>query len=91
VAIQTDGSGTWQTYINGTRKYNSSISTSFSSADLLTTGGPTRQYRIDEIRVSKIARYSGTSITVPSSAFTNDPYTLALFHCNSTSETDDRT
>ena len=46
---------------------------------------------IDEIRVSKTTRYthSTSNITVPSSAFTNDSNTVALFHCESTSQTDD--
>lgn len=90
IAIQTSGNGTWQTYINGARKFNSSIGTDFSSITCLPGGASDKRYRIDEIRISKIARYSGTSITVPTSAFTNDADTLALFHCNTTSEVDDR-
>lgn len=47
---------------------------------------------LDEIRISKIARYTG-NFTAPSSAFTNDSNTMLLIHCdganNSTTFTDD--
>jgi len=36
----------------------------------------------DEVRVSDTVRYTGTSYTVPTSEFTTDENTLALFHCN---------
>ena len=35
---------------------------------------------IEEVRISKIVRYSGSSYTVPTSPFTKDPDTLALWH-----------
>jgi lysophospholipase L1-like esterase len=35
---------------------------------------------IDEVRISTIPRYTGSSYTVPSAAFTVDAYTLALYH-----------
>ena len=37
---------------------------------------------IDEFRVSSVARYSGQSFTVPSSAFTKDMDTVVLNHFN---------
>lgn len=90
IVLQTSGNGTWQTYMNGIRKYNAGISTNFNSVICLPEGASNKQYRIDEIRISKIARYTGTSLTIPTAPFTNDADTLALFHCNSTSEVDDR-
>lgn len=49
---------------------------------------------IDEIRLSSISRYDDTlptadNFTVPTAEFTNDDGTIALFHCESTSQTDD--
>lgn len=89
IAIQTNGSGSWQMYLNGTRGYNASTSDDFSNMNFL-RDGQSGGYLVDEIRVSNIARYTGTSITVPTAAFTNDANTLALFHCDSTTEIDDR-
>lgn len=37
---------------------------------------------MDEIRISNVARYSGSPFTVPSSALTNDANTLLLLHCD---------
>ena len=37
---------------------------------------------IDELRHSKVARYSGASLTQPTTAFTNDADTLLLLHAN---------
>lgn len=50
------------------------------------TGYSTQQESIDELRVSQTARYQvdGTSITVPTGAFTNDSTTKCLFHCDGT-------
>jgi hypothetical protein len=39
---------------------------------------------IDEFRFSNIARYSGSSITVPTAAFTNNANTLLLLHMDGT-------
>jgi hypothetical protein len=89
IAIQTDGAGNWQMYLNGSRGYNASTSDNFSNMNFL-RDGQSGGYLVDEIRVSNIARYSGSSITVPTAAFTNDANTLALFHCETTSEVDDR-
>jgi hypothetical protein len=88
IAIQTNGAGSWQMYLNGSRGYNASTSTNFSDMNFL-RDGQSGGYLVDEIRVSNIARYSGSSITVPTAAFTNDANTLALFHCETTSEVDD--
>lgn len=35
---------------------------------------------IDEVRISNIVRYTGTSYTVPTAAFTDDANTIALYH-----------
>ena len=35
---------------------------------------------LDEVRISNIARYTGASITVPTSAFTDDENTQLLMH-----------
>jgi len=44
---------------------------------------------IDEIRISRCARYHGTSYTVPTAAFTNDSETVLLLHNNATPFADD--
>lgn len=50
---------------------------------------------IDELRVSKVARYTGSTYTQPTSAFTNDYDTVLLLHMDgadaSTTFTDDNT
>jgi len=59
----------------------------WSDADYVMNG------HMDEIRVSKITRYSGATYTEPTAAFTNDVDTVLLVHCNgvdaSTTFTDD--
>ena len=39
---------------------------------------------IDEFRISSVARYSGTSYTVPTGAFINDADTITLLHADGT-------
>lgn len=39
---------------------------------------------IDEFRISSVARYSGTSYTVPTGAFINDSDTITLLHADGT-------
>ncbi len=43
---------------------------------------------IDEVRLSSNIRYTGASFTVPSSAFTNDSATIALFHLDGNARDD---
>jgi len=88
IAIVSLGNGTWQVFIDGSRKTSASRSFSISSATFM-THNQSGSYEIDEIRFSKIARYSGTTYTVPTAAFVDDANTLALFHCDSTTENDD--
>jgi hypothetical protein len=38
---------------------------------------------IDELRISKVARYTGTTYTTPSAPFTSDSDTIALYHLES--------
>jgi len=55
--------------------------------------GPTSTQYVyfDEVRISSVNRYSHstTNFTSPTTAFTNDADTLALFHMESTSQSDD--
>lgn len=54
-------------------------------------GISSNQFYFDEIRVSNIARYTASSsYTVPTAPFVNDANTVALFHCNSSTEFDDQ-
>lgn len=43
-------------------------------------GGNNFQGWIDEVRISRTARYSGDAYVVPNTAFANDPSTLGLWH-----------
>ena len=37
---------------------------------------------LDEFRISNTARYTGSTLTVPTAAFTNDANTVLLLHMN---------
>jgi hypothetical protein len=94
VCLQTSGNNTWHWWINGVYITSFSKTTSFSQIDIgkMYYQGyeSSVQLRVDEVRVSKVERYtSGSNLTVPTSAFVNDSNTVALFHCNTTTETDD--
>jgi hypothetical protein len=88
VAIVSNGSGTQNWYVNGSRVVNDSSYTYNGNASSCAFGfrgtravnGPRAVF--DEIRISNTERYSGASYTVPTSAFTTDENTLALFHCD---------
>lgn len=83
------------TYTSGTFSINPGITNgalSFYSGTYWSGVHNTFHGRLDEMRVSDILRYSGTTYTVPTSEFTNDANTRALWHYNesasSTSFTD---
>lgn len=88
-AIVGDASNDTQSwYINGSRQVHDTAYTYNGSAKGLAFGfrgsrnsnGPRAIF--DEIRVSNTIRYSGSSYTVPTSTFTPDANTIALFHCD---------
>lgn len=98
VALVRDTSDNGGFFVNGTRQYqNTSLTGAVGTSGeekiaigALTAGGiPFNQGGngwIDEVRVSSVARYDPTSssLTVPTSAFTNDTDTLLLLHMDGT-------
>lgn len=87
-----DGSGNWAIWVNGTRVANGTGYTQSLTTDggfgigAHSDGGipfnsGTNGW-IDEVRISSVDRYGvgNTSITVPTSAFTNDTDTILLLH-----------
>jgi hypothetical protein len=95
IAFQPDtsNSGTWWWWVNGSSQESFTGSgNTFNQLNFGRFASSTGVFtiRFDEIRVSSIRRYTnGTSFTTASAEFVNDANTLALFHCNSVSETDD--
>lgn len=96
IAMQYNGTGSFHLWLDGTHKI--SATHSISATTNLFFGnrqaGEGVNYgtnTIDEIRLSSNNRYthSSSNITVPTEAFTNDDDTIALFHCESTTQTDD--
>lgn len=86
LAIVSTGSSTIELFINGSRVYTGSYTRNDNKRKflLVTPGfGSTPKLRFDEMRISKSAKYSGSSYTVPTAAFTDDADTLAIFHFNS--------
>lgn len=78
-------SGTLRFFRDGTSLASVSNSTSFSNNDYrigvyLGGGGFGIVGYVDEFRHSDVARYSGSSFTVPTSAFTKDGATKLLLH-----------
>lgn len=49
--------------------------------DARTTGNDFQGY-MDEVRISNVARWTGTSFTVPTAPYTRDANTLLLMHCD---------
>lgn len=93
-AIVSTGSNTIQLFMNGSRVYTGSYTRTDNKRKFLWTVpgfGATPKLRFDEMRVSNSARYSGTTYTIPSAAFTNDANTLGLFHFDSSTIIDDFT
>ena len=91
VAIVSNGSGQQAWYKNGSRLIGGGVDNSYTysgNAQAIAIGNrgtrnaTSPQVVYDEIRISDIARYSGTTYTVPTSAFTPDANTIALFHCD---------
>lgn len=93
IAAVSTGTGTFKWFYNGSTFYTTSSYTdtrditAFSYGAWNTNYGVTTRLKWDEMRISNIARYSG-SYTVPTAAFTNDSNTLGLFHFDGT-DTDD--
>jgi hypothetical protein len=87
IAIVRQGSE-FRVYMNGTLRLTSTQSsfTMPNTTNLIigTAVGLSMRGYIDEFRFSNIARYSGSSITVPTAAFTNNANTLLLLHMNGT-------
>jgi hypothetical protein len=98
VAVQRK-SGTINAWVNGTRYVNYSGSDDYTGVfavnqpigvNISTSGDASYlEGYMDEIRISTVARYNnGTTITVPTAAFTNDADTYALFHMENNFEDD---
>jgi len=95
VVLQTPGNANWYFWLDGVYKGTTTeaVNLAFPTIYFGKSGNAGNQYgglRFDEIRISSIERYTaGSDFTAPTSAFSNDDNTLALFHCDSASETDD--
>ena len=86
-------------YYDGSRVATASASINVTDSTDVVIGGKLTDARfnyygyIDDFRVSNVARYSGTSYTVPTEPFQNDANTLTLLHFdgknNSTDFVDD--
>jgi hypothetical protein len=92
--VYTGSTGAMQTYTNGTATGSFTRSTALPSIEIgrmpsTYSNSTDRQHRIDEIRISNNRRYTA-NFTAPTAAFTNDANTVALFHCQSNTETDDK-
>lgn len=90
VAVVFDATGgTISAYCDGARVGTVSATPTGANANPLGIGGfsGTAGFdslgAIDELRISKTARYSGTTYTTPSAAFTTDSNTIALYHLES--------
>jgi hypothetical protein len=93
--LQSSGSNVVTIWINGTQVRTS---TNMTSNNLRTfyfmrkSNGSSITVTFDEFRVTRAALYTvGSSITVPTVEYTNGANTLGLFHCESTTQTDDTT
>ena len=65
----------YQAYVEGTRVVNAAVATNMRTPDrarLLSSGTLANGNGWDEIRISQTARYTGASLTVPTSEFTVD-------------------
>lgn len=93
IAFTTDGAGNWKLWRDGVQRatFTTSSGTIFNGFAFgkSENTGQIEGAWIDEFRVSKVQRY--TASFTPASTFTNDSNTLALFHCENSSETDDGT
>ncbi len=94
VAVARNSNGDWGLWFNGSRLGNGTGWTQTldndigigAHADGTLEANAGTDIWFDEVRVSSVDRYnpSSTSITVPTSAFTNDSDTLALLHMDGT-------
>lgn len=76
-------------YTNGTRRANGAHDSIRAQAETTrigasATNGEDLLGHMDEVRVSTVARYTGSSYTVPTEPFTNDSDTILLLHMNGT-------
>lgn len=81
-------SGTLALYANGNRLTTTSV-TAFNDASgtkitigSITNGSYSPAQNMDEVRISTVARYSGTTYTVPTASFENDDDTVLLVHAD---------
>ena len=86
-AIEKNGNSEINIYVDGSRvsARTNNLQNAFTSNSTvnLWLAGSMFDY-MDEIRISKVARYAASSYTVPTSAFTNDSNTMLLLHFNGT-------
>jgi len=85
VALVCHGDDTFDGYVGGTRRVtNASFFTGSTKTFLIGNShdapGGTGGWVIDELRVSNNERYTGSSYTPSTTAFTTDANTIALFH-----------
>ena len=83
-ALVREGS-TVSLYLDGSRVGTTTSSATIGNANniyigTLSDGAVDFVGNIDEFRLSRVARYSGTSYTTPTAAFTDDSDTLLLLH-----------
>jgi len=77
-------SNTYSVYVNGTKEGSTTFGVTATAADIHIgsdfNGSNNWAGYIDELRISDIDRYSGTSFTAPSTPYNPDPNTVALLH-----------
>jgi hypothetical protein len=96
LAYVSTGTGTQSWYYNGTRLETSSYTDTGSTLDAVlfglsgsrNTSPATGRFVYDEFRISNTARYSGSTYTLPTTAFVNDSNTLALYHFENNTDDD---
>ncbi|MHA2062817.1 MAG: LamG-like jellyroll fold domain-containing protein [Candidatus Thorarchaeota archaeon] len=88
-AVERDGN-TWNLFVDGVKEATTSWSGSLSFTSDLEIGftsyigGPSYNWpgKIDELRVSSVARYNGVNFTPPSAAYSSDSNTKLLLHAD---------
>jgi hypothetical protein len=92
VVLQRSSAAVFSLYIDGTLATNAAsvgddLSNTFKlGSDYATNDDDGWAVYIDELRVSNITRYSGSSFTVPTTEFTPDANTVFLAHFNNSYE-----
>lgn len=96
IALQYNSTNNLRVWLDGVHKASvthncNGFSTLYWGNKLSGQGSQSGTNHIDEIRISNVNRYthSTTNFTAPSSQFTNDSDTIGLFHCETTTQTDD--